>query len=147
MVENPVEGGGRQDGVNLLRQVEAQQVGHVQADPWAGPKPLGGLGDHGRRAVNPDHPAAWQAGQQLLGHPSRPAAGVQNGFVAAQVQALQDVSTPAGHGVGQPFILVCVPLSCHATPLKTESIVPCASGLVHAVSRPCAIRARMAGHK
>ncbi len=48
--------------------------------------------------------------QQVLGDPTRPAAGVEHRLVAAQRQPVKDVGTPAGHRIGDPVVGGAVPV-------------------------------------
>ena len=94
VVGQPVERGRGQDRVDRLVQGQRlaqvrDQVGHPIAESG---QPGASLSDHGRRAVEGDHPAVRQALGQLLGYPARAAASIKDGLVAG-LQSQDDVGS------------------------------------------------------
>ena len=63
MIAHPVEGGGAEDDIGLLVEVQMEQVA-LQVGDLTGMEPFevgAGQVEHVGRLVDCDHPAAWQA--------------------------------------------------------------------------------------
>jgi hypothetical protein len=113
VVVDPVEGGGAQDRVDGLVELEVQQVDGERLDAVAEAPP--GLVDHRLRAVDRHHVAVRHPLQQQGGHPPGAAAGVEDPLVAAQVEPLQDVAAPRLLGRGDPVVRGGVPFAWRHT--------------------------------
>ena len=113
VVGDPVERGGRQDGVDRLGQRQRlTEVGDDVLDPIAERRqPVARRLDHRRRGVERDHPPAREAFGQQLGDPSAPAARVEDPFVAVERQAIEDDPAPARLRVGDPVVGPGVPVA------------------------------------
>jgi len=112
VVGYPVERGRREDRVD---RAEAQRLGQIalhELHPVAeGRQSPGRLDQHGRGGVHRDHPSTGQALQQLLGHPTAAAAGVEHRLVALQRQPVQHGPAPPGLGIGDPVVGGAVPVA------------------------------------
>ncbi len=114
VVGDPVEGGGREDRVDGLGQLELQEIAlakiNLRALKWPG-QPLAGGVDHRGGLVDRDHAPAWQSLGQRLGDPPRPAAGVEHGLIAAQLESCEHTEPERLHRLGDAVVAGAVPLA------------------------------------
>ena len=116
VVGDPVEGGGREDRVDGLVEVELEQVADAQVR--VRPEPLAGGVDHRGRLVDRDHAPARQALDQRLRDPPGAAAGVEHGLIAAQLQPLEHLEPERLHRSGDAVVAGSVPLAYWHTSVR-----------------------------
>ena len=122
VVVNPVKDGIGEDRVHIGVEIEPGQIAADQRGAVA--QHLASLGDHRLRRVDPDHPACGDQLQQPRGDPAAAAAGVEQGFIAAELEALHDLLGPARLDLGDPVVGTRVPVGdpasrCHRPALLT----------------------------
>ena len=90
VVGDPVEGGGREDRVGTLLELELEQIELAQLDTTLrdrGRQPASGGLDHRRGGIHRDHPPARQPRQQRLADAARSAARIDHELSAVQLEA------------------------------------------------------------
>ena len=110
MVEDPVEGGGRQDGVDGLLELELQQI--ETAHVGVGPRVARGPRDHRGGRVDGDHPALRQPLDERLGDPPGAAAGIQHVSSPRSSSRVEDLEPERLHRSGDAVVGLAVPLVC-----------------------------------
>ncbi len=87
VVGDPVEGGGREDRVDGLAELQLEQVADTQVS--VRPEPLAGGVDHRGRLVDRDHAPAREPLDQRLRDAPGAAAGVEHGLIAPQLEPFE----------------------------------------------------------
>ena len=92
VVGDPVEDGGREDGVDRLVELQLGEVGDQIVGAVA--EALARLLDHRLGAVDGDHAALGRRSSSMRGHPAGAAAGVEHRLVAAQLEPVEHLRRP-----------------------------------------------------
>src|SRR5690606_35221147 len=105
VVEDPVEGRVREDGVHGLTELELGEIPHPQLDPRAEAREvLTGARDHRLRGIDAEHLAPRRALGEQAGEAARPAAGVEHRLVAVQREPRHDLAAPLLLWIGKPVV-------------------------------------------